>query len=175
MTRRGAATHHLQSHASATKISSVTFLVKNLPNLARLAHFLPPTASHCLVFLHVPSQLPALVFLPARPPDRRGPTPRRSALTPATDSGFAPNPHSGQRDERALLWRLHCHTMKRRTSCDHLPQPSLSLSVADPHHSTLKTLKLQCVLLKKASVSRSPAAPLPCSGLQQSRDQTTAS
>lgn len=158
------------SHASATKISSVTFFVKNFPNLARIAHFLPPTASHCLVFLHVPSQLPALVSLPARTPDTREPTPRRSALTPATDSGFAPSPHSRQRDGRALLWRLHRHTTKRRTSRDHLPQPSLSLSVADPHHSTLKTLKLQCLLLEKASTSRSPAAPPRCSALQQSRD-----
>ena len=65
----GSATCHPQSHANAKKISSATLLVKKFPNLARIAHFLPPTASFGSAFLHDPSEFPALVFLPAAPPD----------------------------------------------------------------------------------------------------------
>lgn len=143
-----------------------------------------PTASHCLTFLHVPSPLPALASLPARPPDRVEPTPRCSVLPPAAVTGFPTTPCSGSRTTpgpaltctppQAAL----CHAVKLCTSWDHPPHPSLCLSLADtpPHHSTCKMPKLEVSPAQESLRVLQPRRlpPLLRSAAEQSTEQSTA-
>lgn len=157
MTHHGSATHNPPIHMNAATISSVTFLVKNSPNLTRIAYF-----------FFLPSQYPAPVSQPARPPRLRGadsmwpsPVPLCCLWLPRSTTC------SRQQDETQTSTNLlpFC----RRCTLSYLKafaqaataflsstgcpsQPSLSLSPAGPY-LTLKTPKLKCFLLKKSLLS----------------------
>lgn len=149
---------------NATTISSVTFLVKNFPNLTRIAYF-----------FFFPSQHSALASQPARPPRRREVDPMWPSPVPLCCLWLPPVlpvPGSRTRPKPALTcspfaggalsylkaFAQAATAFLSSTGCP--SQPSLSLSLVGPY-LTLEAPRLKYLLLKKASCPEALQPDLP--------------
>ena len=175
---------HPQIRVSATKISSVTFLVQNFPNLAGIAHFLHshsfplPNLSSC------PKSAPSPGIPASKAPRQSGADP--TVLCPASSRRHW-LPHYSllrQQDNPWASTDLHSSPgcpLSCREALHKLGPPASSFPVPftcrhPPHHSTCKMPKLEVSPAQESLRVLQPRRlpPLLRSAAEQSTEQSTA-